>query len=473
MIPILPPLNPLPDDIEVHIKRLLQSPNGPALGEWLLELIQNSGHMNSGDDLHWRLLAVVWLAMEYDPDQAWPHLMWLNMGEPVMAGHFGEIFIEAIDSLDAHVKMATWQAQATDQRLVTFFQDFHCIPAQHKLRPLMSKLFSQPTRPETGLWLRAFCQGTAHNDGHSMRPWRLLAAAWYAAAFKPAEGLSYLQTLTNGANTLTPIDNKRFMDAATEANGLAVMIQIIAGCPDPAVKTLLQDFGHPDLPTVVEAILDSPPDYSRLSNLARQAPADAEIFKHYLACLERAGLLPKGTVILDLACGPLAPQTLLLNSAGYKTWGVDLDIPPGYWPLSGVKAWFKRNQHSKAWQVTTTPYYQALAQQVDLKLKWNRVKIKLADLTRLEATDNSFAAVICANHLQHAPDVNALLVEAARVLKPGGLFLANIRPYAALTGSFQVDSPAPWSHLRQEPPPAAYLPLNKWREIQYQAALEK
>ncbi len=141
--------------------------------------------------------------------------------------------------------------------------------------------------------------------------------------------------------------------------------------------------------------------------------------------------------------------------------------------MSGVKAWFKRNQHRKAWQTATAPYYRALAQQVDQKLKWNKVKIKPADLTRLEAEANSFAAVICANHLHHAPDVDALLAEAARVLKPGGLFLATIRPYAALTGAFQVDSPAPWSHLRQESPPPAHLPLNKWRETQFRDALEK
>jgi ubiquinone/menaquinone biosynthesis C-methylase UbiE len=114
-----------------------------------------------------------------------------------------------------------------------------------------------------------------------------------------------------------------------------------------------------------------------------------------------------------------------------------------------------------------------LGQLAGLKLKWPKVTIKLADLTRLQFTDDSFDVVLCLNYLQHAPDVDSLLAETARVLKPAGLLLADIRPYPALTGAFQApDSASPWSHVRQ----SFYDPslaLNQWRERQYQATFEK
>jgi SAM-dependent methyltransferase len=96
-------------------------------------------------------------------------------------------------------------------------------------------------------------------------------------------------------------------------------------------------------------------------------------------------------------------------------------------------------------------------------------------LTRLNLSDNSFDVIICVHHLQHAPDVAGLLAEAARVLKPGGLFLADIQPYAALGGAFWPEAKIPWQHLHPEA--GLYtvqnqkLLLNKWREVQFQEAV--
>jgi len=334
---------------------------------------------------------------------------------------------------------------------------------------------ADPARPEIGVWLASFCEGTVYNESVSMRPWRLLIAAWYAACFNPKEGLQYLQNLTNGAATLSSEDNQLLMEAAGDTDALTPMIQFVADCPDPVVKVLLKDFGHPDLPAMAEAILQSVPDYAHLADSSEQARLDAATFTHNLAHLEQAKLLPKTTTILDIACGHLIPHTLLLNSVGYKTLGLDLHIPPGYLPFSGIKQWFKRNQHAKAWKTATSSYYQTLADHTGQKLKWNKVKVKLADLTRLDVTDNSFDVVICANYLQHAPDVDSLLAEAARVLKPGGLLLADIIPYASLNGAFRFDPESPWDHLRQNKkgPPTSSVSLNKWREARYRTSLEK
>jgi SAM-dependent methyltransferase len=238
---------------------------------------------------------------------------------------------------------------------------------------------------------------------------------------------------------------------------------------------MLSDFGHPDIPALVYTIFDNPPDYDYLAEAAAQAPIDAHRFKRFETMLNEAALSPKTTRILDLACGPLATQALLFNSLGYQAAGADEQIPPAYLPLSGIRQWFKRRKHIKAWQAATLPYYQQLAQETGMKLKWNNLKLEMADLTRLPFPDAGFEVVICANYLQHAPNVDSLLLEVVRVLKPGGLFLAEIRPYTALNGDFGLAGAAePWGHLR----PGRVLKLdgslifNQWREAQFRASLE-
>lgn len=468
----LPSLNPVPDNIETHIQRLLYNPSDPEIGPWLVELIQNSGHMSTGDDMRWRLLCIVWLTAEFDIEKGWPYLMWLNMQEPVMSVHMSQILIEAVDDFNAHVQVAHWMHEADDERLITFFQDFQPIPAQRKVPALMKALLTQPTHPKTGLWLDIFCRGTASDTSKFMRPWRLLAAAWYAAAYNPAQGLAYLQTLTNGAAQLSPADNRLLTEAAAEAKGLAALTQLITDCPNEQVKTLLADFGHPDLTAVVETTFANPPDYSRLVDAVKHTSEDVETFKRTLDQLEQAGLKPGSAKLLDLACGPLAAQTVLLASAGYDVVGVDSNIPPGYLPLPGVMSWFKRNKYKSAWEETTHAYYEALAQQAKISLNWRKAKIELADVTRLNLPDNHFDAIICHNYLQHAPDVTGLLAEAARVLKPGGLFLADIYPFAGLHGACEAVD-APWGHLHPTFISTIDKPLNRWRADRFQAALAK
>jgi SAM-dependent methyltransferase len=468
------PLESSPDDIEAQLEQLLHAPRDRAIGAWLLELIKGSGHLSSSDDLRWRAFCMVWLAFEYDVDQAWPYLMWLNMAEPTISAHLSEILSEAIDDFEAHVKVANWLNDATDERLVIFFQDFRIVPARRKIQPLITRLMVEPTAPETGVWLATFCRNTVDEAHDDMRSWRLLTAAWYAAYFNPTDGLKHLHALTNGSQVLSQADNELLTITANRVGGLSPMIQLIADCPEPAVKTMLKDFGHPDLPRLAESILQNPPDYSHLADSAAQASLDAESFYRNLACLEEGGFSAKTAKILDLACGPLAAQTLLLSSIGYETLGADLHIPPGYMPLAGAKQWWRRKQHTRAWKAVTQSYYRSLAEQVNVALKWNRVKVRLADLTRLDLADISFDAAVCVNYLQHAANVEGLLAEAARVLRPDGLFLADIWPYAALHGAFQYDAKLPWSHLRgNEPLPAEPLySLNKWREAQFRAIFD-
>ncbi len=54
-----------------------------------------------------------------------------------------------------------------------------------------------------------------------------------------------------------------------------------------------------------------------------------------------------------------------------------------------------------------------------------RIELKTADVTHLEADDNTFDAVVNFAAIHHVPDWQAALAEIARVLKPGGLFICQ------------------------------------------------
>jgi len=465
----LPPLSPLPKDIGHQIRRLLQTPDRPELVDWLLQLIKNSGHLSTTDDMRWRVLSLVWLA-QFDVEAAWPYLMWLNMNEPVMDDHLVEILVDAADDFDAHVQLAGWLKNPADERLKTFFSEFRPVPPAPKLPALFHRLLSQAAAPATGDWLALFCQNTAGDTPPHLRRWRLLAAVWYAANFDPGRGLAWLRDLNGGDSTLSAEDKELLFETAAEIDAVYILSRWMVDFADPALKTMLAGFGRPNLPNMAETMLQSEPDYSHLTGQADQAAADAAVFHRNLALLEESGLNLKTARILDVACGPLAPQTVLLTAAGCQVIGVDLQIPPAFLPLSGLKQWFKRRKHSQAWQAATQSYYQALGRAAGRKPALKKTKIRLGDPLHLDFADAHFEAVVCANYLHHTADPAGLLAEAARVLKPGGLLLADVRPYPAFGGAFTAAA-EPWQHLRQ-PGFGDTLPLNQWAEDRYRTAVE-
>lgn len=462
------------EEIESQLRPLLQQPLSPSTGEWLFELVQSSGHLSTPDHLRWRVLSTIWLAAEFDTDKVWPYLMWLNMNEPTIGDHLTEILAEAVDDFECHVQLSNWIAQAADERIATFFSTYKNIPHAGKIKGVFSRLLAGPNAPQTGTWLDAFCRHTLDNRSPSMRGWRLLAAAWVAAQFNAETGQIYLKKLSDDQSTLSPTDSRLLTDTANDLNATADLMQWIADCADPTIKTMLQDVGHPDLAQFAETTLDQNPDYSYLNQAELYAPEYAELFQRYQHLLEEAGLPVKNTQLLDLACGPLATYTILFAAAGCKSTGADLYIPPAHLPTSGFKQMLKKRKHAKAWRQATAAYYRALAQQTGLKLNPRKATIELADLTRLPWADGRFDVVACAHHLQHAPDVAGLLAEAARVLKPGGLLVGDIVPYASLRGNFDpAETKAPWGHLRQNEIPRSGIILNRWRETQYQTAIKQ
>jgi SAM-dependent methyltransferase len=54
---------------------------------------------------------------------------------------------------------------------------------------------------------------------------------------------------------------------------------------------------------------------------------------------------------------------------------------------------------------------------------WNNIRYDVADLTRTSYPDHEFAAVTCLSVVEHGVPVEALVAEARRLLRPGGLFI--------------------------------------------------
>ena len=465
------PFTTVPEDVEAELSRLLQLPVDPAIGEWLYELTRASGHLSTAESMRWRLLCLLWLACEYNPDQAWPYLMWLNQNETVISDHLSEILIEVLDDFNIHLRLARWQADVQDERLITFLSGFRNLPLPYKMGDAFAGLLDGPQTPELEPWLANFCRHTVDQVSPYIRPWHLFAAVWYATCFNQQEGLAYLKAFSANQITLSDEAMHTLNNMAEQLTCTPIIAGWIAACPNSEVKILLQEFGHPDLAVVTETIFKAEPDYAHLKRAAAQAPQDADRFKRNLELLKHAGVTPSSR-ILDLACGPLAWQTILLHSAGYTVAGVGLPIPPMGLSPAGFMNKLRRSLYIKAWQTAAAPYFDRLAQESGLKLTSKKLALSLADVTRLEYDDNSFEAVICCNHLQHAPTVSALLAEAARVLKPGGLFLADIVPFPAFGGGFNPLSQSPWEHL-QQPGQSAGVILNQWSEAQYRTALER
>jgi hypothetical protein len=237
----LPALTAIPDNIDEQVRHLLRAPRELGLEEWLFELIKASGHLSTPDHLRWRVVCLVWLAAEFDVDKAWPYLMWFNTGQPAMTDHLAELLSEGANDLDCHVELANWIADAQDERLVTFFADFHHIPARYNMAALVRRLLARPMAPEVGVWLAAYCRDTAGNTSLNLRPWRLLTATWYATCFDSTVGLTHLRELSQGETVLSAVDNKILTDTAGELNCVTSILQWLAACPDPAIKTMLRD----------------------------------------------------------------------------------------------------------------------------------------------------------------------------------------------------------------------------------------
>jgi len=133
----------------------------------------------------------------------------------------------------------------------------------------------------------------------------------------------------------------------------------------------------------------------------------------------------KGKTVLDIGSG-----------AGGKTL---------YYASLGVQ---------KIYGVDIVPHYEeeARAMAVEKGLA-DRAEFITGDATRLPFADNFFDVIIANDVMEHVAQPEAVLREAHRVLKPGGLFFTNFPPYYHPYGAHLSDVIGiPWVHaLFSEP----------------------
>ncbi|MBP2018779.1 SAM-dependent methyltransferase [Symbiobacterium terraclitae] len=140
--------------------------------------------------------------------------------------------------------------------------------------------------------------------------------------------------------------------------------------------------------------------------------------EHYRPFLSPEEIM-KGKTVLDIGSG-----------AGGKTL---------YYATLGVK---------KIYGVDIVPHYEeearAMAEEKGLS---DRAEFLTADATRLPFPGDFFDVIIANDVMEHVAEPEAVLREAHRVLKPGGLFFTNFPPYYHPYGAHLSDVIGiPWVH---------------------------
>lgn len=196
----------------------------------------------------------------------------------------------------------------------------------------------------------------------------------------------------------------------------------------------------------------------------------------------------KGIRALDLGCGLLAWQTIMLHSVGAKATGVDMEYvrgdrrPDKYLKLLQTNG-AERAVKTAFWDYAFSQrYYDALQQCSPFPL--NRIGLDLRQHTaeRLPFDDNQFDLVASHEVFEHIADIPAAVGEIKRILKPGGIAYVNIHLFPSISGShhmawkFPDEEPSetvpPWDHLRQRQFPEHPSWINEKRERDYRPIFE-
>lgn len=165
--------------------------------------------------------------------------------------------------------------------------------------------------------------------------------------------------------------------------------------------------------------------------------------------------------ILDVGCGWDATQTVLLTAAGFDTTGVDLKY------LGFNVSTFKRYQNSlriNGPALTLMLAYNNLGRKrhyMNLQRKSGlpvldvvrsgKVDVRCMDTTQTAFPSNYFDAIISNAVLEHVRDLDALLLELARITKPGGVQMHGIHLFPSPSGGhhplWRQESFDHWDHL--------------------------
>lgn len=195
-----------------------------------------------------------------------------------------------------------------------------------------------------------------------------------------------------------------------------------------------------------------------------------------------------GIRALDLGCGLLQWQTIMLHSLGANVTGVDMEyvradrLPDKYlhiWRTNGLE----RAVKTLFWDyVYRNRYRNALAACSAFPLLLKGLHFRQHTAEALPFADNEFDLVVSHEVFEHIRDVSGAIQEVKRVLKPGGLAYLNIHLFPSVSGGHNVEwkypdeepsaNVPPWDHLRQHVAKEHPSWINKMRERDYRPLFE-
>jgi SAM-dependent methyltransferase len=186
--------------------------------------------------------------------------------------------------------------------------------------------------------------------------------------------------------------------------------------------------------------------------------------------------------VLDVGCGQRAPMTCLLDAAGARVTGIDVERPTG--PLStlalvraSLPYGMDRTMKSVGRRLLGYDriFYRNIGRFVDGPIRPRDVDLRLMDVSHLEFPDDEFDLIYSALAFEHVADVAGAVRELWRVCrKPRALIVVRIHLFTSITGGHNQPQELaaaggplpPWAHLLDE----RYLPsiyLNRVRLDDY------
>lgn len=196
----------------------------------------------------------------------------------------------------------------------------------------------------------------------------------------------------------------------------------------------------------------------------------------------------KGVRALDLGCGLLQWQTIMLHSLGSRVTGVDMEyvradrLPTKYLHILRTNG-LERMVKTLFWDYTYRDRYRhALAECSTFPLRFDSLDFRQHTAEHLPFADNEFDLVASHEVFEHIRDVAGAIREVKRVLKPGGIAYLNIHLFPSISGGHNVEwkypdeepSPnvPPWDHIRQNTAKEHPSWINKMRERDYRPLFE-
>lgn len=195
-----------------------------------------------------------------------------------------------------------------------------------------------------------------------------------------------------------------------------------------------------------------------------------------------------GIRALDVGCGLLQWQTIMLHSIGATVTGVDTEYVRSDRRLDKYLNLFRTNGLERAvktayWDyVFRSRYLKALQNCSPFPLRTTHLDLRQHTAERLPFNDDEFDLVASHEVFEHISDIRAAVCEIRRVLKPAGIAYTTLHLFTSISGGHHMDwkfpdeEPStrvpPWDHLRQRLYPEHPSWLNQLRERDYRSVFE-